>query len=439
MTRQFFWIATALALSFPLHTLHSRAVAQQAGDASAEAEADTGDVSADASADAGAESNDQADAQAESSDSSTQAESDSSASDDTSQADTKIESSDESAKDETRGATNDSQNAQTDSPNANDDQSTQGETPATPPPSTQTDPNANQSREQSRVVEGQQPNQQDADASRERAGNSEQGRTNRGERNRRDRENDFRVGIQFGRATDRGLIINHIDQNSFYYRNGFRRGDLVVSVHGRPVRNDADFMRFFVLEPGQRVPIVVIRDGRRETIYVQYRDIAQNQRGFDNQQYRAGGAYLGVAFDAQVRDAAVVASVNPGSPAQEAGLQSGDILLALNGQEIRSYTDAISTIRGMRPGDELEIIIERARGERQIVAMLDSPPSVRTAGRPDVQLERRTNIQQPIQGQGRYYDDRYEDDRYEDGRLRERDRNYDDGRNSRPLLPRVRN
>ena len=290
MTRQFFWVAAALALSLPLQVIHNRAVAQQTGDASAEAEADTGDASADASADAGAESNDQADAQPESSDSSTQADSQSNASDDSTQADAQTESSDAAAKDETQGATNDSQDTQTDDANAdanaNDNQSTQDGTPAVPPPSTQTDPNANQSSEQSRVVDGQQRDQKDADnrdradASRDRSDDSSQDRANRGDRNRRDRDNDLRVGIRFGRATDRGLTIDHIDRNSFYHNSGFRRGDVIISVHGRPVRNDADFMRFFVLEQGQRVPIVVLRDYRRETIYVEYRDVAQNQCGF---------------------------------------------------------------------------------------------------------------------------------------------------------------
>jgi len=423
MTRQIFWVAAALALSLPLLVHQNRAVAQQTG-TSAEAEADTSDASADASADTGASSNDQSAAPAESSDtSSTQADSQTSATDDSAQADAQATTSDDAAE----------------APKSAPSNETQGATPSLPPPSTQSDPNAPQPREQSRVVEGQQPSQQDAatdrsrtDAARMQPDASVRGRANLGERSGRDRENDLRVGIQFGPATDRGLTINRIEQNSFYHRHGFRRGDVVVSVHGRPIRNDADFIRFIITQPGQRVPVVVLRDGRRETIYVQYRDVAFNQPGYGNRQYQAGGAYLGVGFDPQVRDAAVVLSVNPGSPAQEAGLQSGDILVALNGQEIRSYPDAIAIIRAMRPGDELEIIVERARTERQVVALLDTPPSVRTAGRPDVQVERRPIIQPPARVQFDL------DRRYEDGRLRERDRDYDDGR-GRPLLPRLRN
>jgi C-terminal processing protease CtpA/Prc len=465
MTRHFFWVAAALALSLPQLTSHNRAIAQETG-AAAEADADT----TDATADTDAASNDQADAQADtqadaeiqaSDDSSTQADAETNTSDDPAHADAHVDTSDEAAQDpappasnETQDAATDTQNTQTGDTRANNNQpanqSRQGTSPALPPP-TSTDANANPQREQSRLTDGQQRDRQGQQGDRQRAGAnrdqsdfSAQGRANRGERSGRDRDrqNDFRAGIQFGRATDRGLAINHIDQNSFYYRNGFRRGDVVVSVHGRPVRNDADFMRFFVLEQGQRVPIVVLRDGRRETIYVEYRDVAQNQRGFENQQYRtgdqqyrSGGAYLGVSFDAQVRDAAVVLNVTPGSPAQEAGLQAGDILLALNGQEVRSYQDAIAMVRAMQPGDELEIIVERARGERQIVAMLDAAPTVRTAGRPDVQYEQQTTIeQQPnrfqLEAQGEYDDD--------DGRLLNRNRNSDDNR-GRGILPRLRN
>jgi S1-C subfamily serine protease len=248
----------------------------------------------------------------------------------------------------------------------------------------------------------------------------------------RGRRDDFRAGIQFGRATDRGLTINNIERNSFYERNGFRRGDVVVSVFGRPIRGDADFMRFIVMRPGERVPVVVWRDGRRETIYVVYRDVARTQPMPSNRPYAGGGAYLGITFDAQARDAAVVLGVNPGSPAQEAGLQPGDIILALNGQEVRSYPEVITMIRSMRPGDELEIVVERARAERQMLAVLDAPPNVRTATRPDVRVERETTIVQPpaqVEVDA--------DDRDERGRLLDRDGDAD-GRDRR-LLPRLRN
>jgi membrane-associated protease RseP (regulator of RpoE activity) len=293
--------------------------------------------------------------------------------------------------------------------------------PALPPPSSPNDAQSSQPREQSRMVEGQQLPEPNPPAQRSPAADSQFGRANLDARTGRDRHQDLRGGIQFGTAPGRGLMIDHIEQNSFYHTSGFRRGDVIVSIHNQPVRSDADFMRLLVLEPGRRVPVVVLRGGRHETIFVEYpNDVARDNRAFSNQPYQANrqyqanrsyqsnGAYLGVNFDPQARDAAVVLSVNPGSPAQEAGLQAGDIVLMINGQEVRTYPDAIGMVRTMRPGDELEIVFERARIEREAVAMLGSQPGVRTATGADAQYERRIQIVTPQQRQQQR--DRVEDD-----------------------------
>jgi hypothetical protein len=438
MTRIFNWVAGALVLSLSLLVYENRAIAQEASaDADANASAAEAEASADtnASADANAsESNDQADAQASSSDNLANADTSASA-DTSSEANAEAEGS-------VPPPSNDQQNQSADAhadvqgttdanANANTDARQSGQAgPALPPPGS-TNNNANQRTEQSRMINRDATDQQRTDAQRQRDDRSFDGRANVGDRSRGGRDRDLRAGIEFGRRTDRGLAINNIERNSFYYDSGFRRGDIIVSVHGRPVYSDADFVRFMVIEPGQRVPVIVLRDGRRETIYVQYQDVAHTHHEIHRDRYQAGGAYLGVVFDAQARDAAVVLSVNPGSPAQEAGIQSGDIIVALNGQEVRSYPDVITTIRGMRPGEELQLIVERSRAEREMLAVLDAQPNVRTAGRPDVRVERETTIVQPAAPADRQFDNRYRDDRGLD-----RDRDYD---GNRRILPRLRN
>jgi membrane-associated protease RseP (regulator of RpoE activity) len=70
-------------------------------------------------------------------------------------------------------------------------------------------------------------------------------------------------------------------------------------------------------------------------------------------------AYLGVTFDPQVRDAAVVQSVAPDSPAEHAGLKPGDSLQAINGNPVSTYDDVIQAIHWMKPGDSLDIDVSR--------------------------------------------------------------------------------
>jgi membrane-associated protease RseP (regulator of RpoE activity) len=416
-------MATAVTLTMSLVAHEQRAFAQeqQEQESSAEAAADTSDANAEASADAEATHSDaHADSQATTSESSS------------TEGTTQNQSS---PTDDSQNASD--QNAQSRDQNATGNQSSQG-TPGTIPAPAQ-DSNAAPQGERSRLVEGQQPGQQDSATDRGRTDATDRGRANYDERQGRgddrrgrDRGDDLRVGVEFGRATDRGLTINNVERNSFFFRSGFRRGDVIVSVHGRPIRSDADFTRLLVLQPGQRVPVIVLRDGRRETIYVVYDDVAYDDRS-PQRPIQAGGAYLGVVFDPQARDAAVVSSVNPGSPAQEAGIQSGDIIVAMNGQEVRSYPEAISMVRQMRPGDELPIVIERARGENEVVAILDQRPNVRTAARPESQQYGRQGI---VTDESAQVEVQVED-RDQNGGLLNRNRNSDGSR--RGLLPRSRN
>ncbi len=298
---------------------------------------------------------------------------------------------------------------------------------------TRNDGSAVPSPQRPRTGEAEQSVQIDgATRNRDQADVSVQGRAKLDGRADQRRNDDFKRGVQFGQSTNRGLAISVVEQDSIYYRSGFRRGDVIVSLYGRPVRSQADFMRFIVMHPGQRVPVIVLRDGRHHTIYVEHPQEVAHTHIYDN---RGGAAYLGVLFDAKVHDAAMVLSVNPGSPAETAGMRQGDMILAMNGQEIRSYPEVISMIRAMRPGQEVDIVIRRGQSDTQVFAVLGAQANVRTATRPsDVHVEHHTvpadqpaGVQIELNRRGN-----------SNGRILDRDRNRD-GNPDRPLLPRIVN
>ena len=74
----------------------------------------------------------------------------------------------------------------------------------------------------------------------------------------RDRGRDADIGIHFGVPTGRGLVIDMIDRNSVLVDSGLRRGDVFISLHGRPIRTEAEFVRW-VHAPGRRHSPVSIR------------------------------------------------------------------------------------------------------------------------------------------------------------------------------------
>ncbi|MBA4106144.1 MAG: hypothetical protein C0485_10320 [Pirellula sp.] len=230
--------------------------------------------------------------------------------------------------------------------------------PATPAPADATSPDSQPLPEASvnPDLNAAAPPSMDADA----AANAKAGRTAAGGAGLDARTNPANIsaGLQFGQATERGLTLNRVANDSFFYNSGLRQGDVLISYGGRPVRSQADFSRWAIYQPGQRIPIVVMRDGREETIFVTYDDNQRNpmqrQAGYAPQ---SGGAYLGVTFDPQSNRGALVRSVAPGSPAENAGIRPGNVIVAVNDRRVSNYRDVIDSVATISPGQELDLVV----------------------------------------------------------------------------------
>ena len=103
-------------------------------------------------------------------------------------------------------------------------------------------------------------------------------------------------------------------------------------------------------------------------------------------QVTPGQAFLGVSstdvadltpdvrarFDITVDEGAFVAEVVPGSAADEAGLQAGDVIVAIDGDEITESSDVRDAILDHDPGDRIELDIIRGGDERTVRATLEA-------------------------------------------------------------------
>ncbi len=211
--------------------------------------------------------------------------------------------------------------------------------------------NDRQSSDQQRSNDQKQSwNDGDNDRARDQASDRNDSRRNRDQR-------DWQSQIRFGDGSDRGLAISSIERGTPYYRGGLRQGDVIVLWNGRQIRNQDDFGRWAEYRAGQRIPVTVLRDGRRETINITY-DQDRNRQSYEGtqsygQQSYDSQAFLGVRFETRnrVRGGAVISDVVNGSPAEQAGLKAGDELVAINGREVNSGREVTRIVSTMQPGD----------------------------------------------------------------------------------------
>jgi Do/DeqQ family serine protease len=79
---------------------------------------------------------------------------------------------------------------------------------------------------------------------------------------------------------------------------------------------------------------------------------------------------------------AVIARVEPGSPAERAGLKTGDLVVAVNGVAVRSGTQLRNSIGLSRVGDDVDLTIERKGAERNIAVRIEqAAANANTTGR----------------------------------------------------------
>jgi putative serine protease PepD len=87
-------------------------------------------------------------------------------------------------------------------------------------------------------------------------------------------------------------------------------------------------------------------------------------------------AYLGVQVaDATSGAGAAIGSVQSGSPAATAGLKTGDVVTAVNGDSIRGADDLTTAISGAKPGDKVELTVNRDGSQLTLTATLGTRPS----------------------------------------------------------------
>jgi putative serine protease PepD len=87
-------------------------------------------------------------------------------------------------------------------------------------------------------------------------------------------------------------------------------------------------------------------------------------------------AYLGVSLGE--RDGAAgaeIAAVRSGSPAETAGLRAGDVITRVDGQAVESAEEIHRAIESRKPGDKLELTVERDGEPRTVTVTLRARPA----------------------------------------------------------------
>ena len=90
---------------------------------------------------------------------------------------------------------------------------------------------------------------------------------------------------------------------------------------------------------------------------------------------------LAQAFDLKQTQGAVITAIQPGSPAAKAGLEPGDIVLAINDHRIKNGMDVRNSVGMMQVGDEVRVAVLRKGETETFKAEIAAPKVVQEDGK----------------------------------------------------------
>jgi serine protease Do len=86
---------------------------------------------------------------------------------------------------------------------------------------------------------------------------------------------------------------------------------------------------------------------------------------------------LAQSFGLKSAEGALVSSVTPGGPGDKAGLQSGDVILKFNGQDVEDAGQLPAMVGAIAPGDTVHLNVWRKGSERDVSVKLGSANAAR--------------------------------------------------------------
>lgn len=172
--------------------------------------------------------------------------------------------------------------------------------------------------------------------------------------------------------THKGALVSDVMPNSPADRAGIERGDVIMTFNREAIDDSRDLATTVAATPvGDDTEVLVLRNGREKTLSLTVGALptqgvatAENEppsRGEWGLQLRNLTLEMARAQGLSDGQGVGVVAVRPDSPAAEAGLRPGDIVLQVNRRAVGSIDDVKSAIAD-NDQDQLLLLVKRQQG-----------------------------------------------------------------------------
>ncbi|MGQ9672944.1 MAG: DegQ family serine endoprotease [Candidatus Aminicenantales bacterium] len=165
-----------------------------------------------------------------------------------------------------------------------------------------------------------------------------------------------------------GALVNTVEKDGPADKAGIRPYDVIISVNGEKIKDPNDLkLKIADVQPGKKVNITVIREGKELTLTVTAEELEPEQEkpaargtkkdlGFSVRELTPS---LARRYGFSTQEGLVITEVKEYSEAARKGLAVGDIILEVNRKKVTSVEDFERVLKNLESGQVLLLLVRR--------------------------------------------------------------------------------
>jgi len=206
----------------------------------------------------------------------------------------------------------------------------------------------------------------------------------------------------FDLKTTKGVLVDDVYDDSPADEAGIRSGDVVLEFNSEKISSSSllsDLVKSSDI--GEEISLLILRNGKEQVITVELGEQKSrkyirnygNHHDFDfdfdfdfddnlhnifiakrngiGVSLQSLSEQLGDYFGVSEGEGALVTEVMEDSPAEDAGIKAGDVIIEVDGDEIENPSDVSSIIGDFKKGEKVDVVVLRNKSEQKFAVEVD--------------------------------------------------------------------
>jgi serine protease Do len=172
----------------------------------------------------------------------------------------------------------------------------------------------------------------------------------------------------------KGALVADVVPGGPADQGGIKRGDVIVTYNGKVVEDSHHLPALVAATPvNQEAAVTVLRNGQEQQLAMKVAPLPGEKTVSAQPVHPAAGKWglqlrdvtpqMAQRYHLKEEKGAVVAGIEPGSRAAEAGLQQRDLILEVNRHPVGSAKDVLENINRSKDKDHLLLLVQRDNGK----------------------------------------------------------------------------